>query len=77
MIEQAIMQRLAAQNGGPGLTVAELATGLHRDRASIRNALAELIFRRKQITCERPTGTKAADARYRIGDPAPLLRVGT
>jgi hypothetical protein len=62
------MRVLAEANGGPGLTADQLATKLSCPRALVCNDLSYLVFKAKQVTCDR-------EGRYRLGDPTPLLEV--
>jgi DNA-binding IclR family transcriptional regulator len=64
----AVMQALAATNGGPGLTAAELAAKLGANTAVMRNTLSKMVFEDKAVTCDRA-------GRYKLGDPSPLIRM--
>lgn len=63
---QAICQKLAECNGGPGLTADELAERLGQPRAVIRQEMAGLVLRRKVVTVGR-------DGRYKMGPPPKAL----
>jgi DNA-binding IclR family transcriptional regulator len=68
-MKQAITRALAATNGGPGLTAADLASLLGTPEAVVRNTLSQLVFDDRTITC-------AADGRFKLGDPTPLITLG-
>lgn len=63
----AVMQALAATNGGPGLTADELAAQLGSATATMRNTLSQMVFEDKVVTCDRA-------GRYKLGDPTPLIK---
>lgn len=77
-----ISQALAACNGGPGLTLDELAAATGFDRPTLRSALASMTHDDHTVTCERgpgpdgaPGAAPAPSARYRLGDPTPLILI--
>ncbi len=67
-LERATLRALAARNGGPGLTAAELAEQLGASLPIMRHALATLVFTRREATCH-------ADGRYVLGDPSRLIEM--
>lgn len=73
-LTSAVVQQLAACNGGPGLTDAELAARLGCQPAVMRTALAGMVFAKDGgITCV--AASPRAEARYVLGDSAALRRV--
>ena len=69
MLAKAVMRELASTNGGLGLTVHDLAERLGAPLATIRQTMADLVFRDKSVTCDK-------QGRYKIGDPSRLMTVG-
>lgn len=69
MIADKIKRELAACNGGPGLTTAELVDRLGVDLASVQSTLAALIFVEHSVTTVAVPGGKASEARHALGDP--------
>lgn len=61
-----VRRALAAHNGGPGLTEAELVAATGQPRAIVRVALADICLVERIATCD-------AEGRYRLGDPSALL----
>lgn len=68
MTHKVIVRALAARNGGPGLTAAELAEQFGQPEALVRNALAQLVFGERMVTCDR-------DGRYKLGDPKRIIEM--
>lgn len=67
MTATAIRRQLAACNGGPGLTVADLAARTGFAPAHVRNELARLMFGAREVTTD-------TEGRFKLGDPtAPLV----
>lgn len=64
-----VRRALAARNGGPGITAAELAAELDISVAYVRHAFTVLVFTERIATCD-------AEGRHRLGDPTALLRMG-
>lgn len=65
-----VRQALAAANGGPGLTVEEIAAQTGKPAAAVRSTLYGLVFE------ERVATVRPGD-RYALGDPRPLLELQT
>jgi hypothetical protein len=71
---EAIRRELAATNGGPGLTAAELASRLGATPAVMRNELARLVFSKDGgVTCI--ADNRYGAGRYKLGDSAALRRM--
>lgn len=71
-MDVAIRRELAACNGGPGLTAAELAERLGAAPAAMRTELAALVFSKAGgVTCH--AAGKRAEGRYVLGDSSPLM----
>lgn len=77
MMQEAIKRALAACNGGPGLTLEEIAESLGIPVALARQDLAALVFTECTVTCAvtRDAKGKPGPGRYRLGDPSALLMV--
>ncbi len=69
-MKTAVTQALAATNGGPGLTVEDLAARLGIAKPIVRHTLAALVFTDRTATCGR-------DGRYKLGDPKALLELAS
>lgn len=65
-MSKAVMQALAATNGGPGLTADELAERFGTPPAFMRNTLSSLVFEDQIVTCD-------AQGRYKLGNPKHLI----